>query len=589
MRHNLRSFVCASVCGAATLAGPSAVGGQLGGSFTNLTTGSHFNLTTAGTADWVHWGENGTLDINRKAGVGPQISDFETLPGSEIGYVSYFKSTNSLATCSWSDGTPALSVTNSTNGVWMYARWDQIGTGFKLSAPADARSRTFKIYVGVGRGEGTLRASLSDGSATGYTNTLSDNTANNRVYVFTYAANSAGQKLNVEWVMTKSQGGDYPHVNLLAAALATPGISMWPLVTLNSVTNGQSFPAGTEIALGAAASDLDGTVTNVSFYVDGNFIGRTTNSPFSITWAGATLGRHNLTAVATDNTGESSVSKPVEIYVFAGANVLHGTLTTYPALQGVSPVDLTTEGTMDWISWGQVLPEDVDRKASGTPIISDYNAGYDYPVGLLETNKSYFAWSWSDGTPTGFNPYTTEGMQFVGTTNGFELQFSTSPQGRRARVYLGDYGSRATVRAWFNTHSGSGFLVPYPLTSVYLTSDGVVDLRYATMEPGQLIVSFSADKLYDVLWGGSRLLSATVQPDNTLFLPLRIVDQQATEQGLAFSFFTQPDHNYFVECTPALPATNWTVVANLPGTGSWLTVTNPPFLDGQGYYRVRAQ
>ena len=589
MHQNPRNLVSTCLCCVAALASLSAMGGQLSGSFTNLTAGSHFNLTTAGTADWIHWGEYGTLDINRKAGVGPQIGDFKTLPGAEIDYVSYFKSTNSLASCSWFDGTPALSVTNSTNGVLMYAKWTQIGTGFQLSAPADSRLRTLRIYVGVERGEGTLRVSLSDGSSTGYTNTLSDNTANNRVYELTYAANSPGQQLDVRWVMTKAQGGNYPHVNLLAAALATPGISTLPLITLDSITNGQSFPKGAAITLGAAASDLDGTVTNVSFFADGDFIGRTTNGPFSMTWSGSTPGRHNLTAVATDNAGESSVSKPVEIYVFEGSSTLQGTLTTYPALQGELPIDLTTEGTMDWVSWGQLLLTDVDRKAGVTPCIGDYNAGPDDPTELLTTNKSYFAWSWSDGTPNGYNPASTEGIQFIGTTNGFELQLLTSPQGRRARVYLGAYGSRATVHAWFTNHSGSAVRIPYPLTSIYHTSDGVVDLRYATMEPGQLTVSFSADHLYDVLWGGTRLLSATVQPDNTLLLPLQIVNQRITEQGLAFSFITQPGHNYLVESTPALPATNWTVVANLAGTGNWLTVTNPPLLDGQGYYRVRAQ
>jgi hypothetical protein len=588
MRHNLRNLVGASLC-LIMLAGLSAKGGQLSGSFTNLTSDSHFNLTTAGTADWIHWGENGTLDVNRKAGVGPQISDFQTLPGAEIAYVSYFKSTNSLATCSWFDGTPTLSVTNSTNGVWMYAKWTQFGTGFKLSVPADTRLRKFNIYVGVDRGEGTLRASLSDGSAVGFTNTLSDNTANNQIYVLTYAANSAGQKLNVEWVMTKAQGGDYPHVNLLAAALATPGISALPLVMLGSITNGQSFPAGAAITLDVTASDLDGTVTNVSFYADGNLIGNTTNSPFTITWSGATPGRHHLTAVATDNSGESSISKAVEIYVFEGPSVLHGTLTTYPALQGVLPIDLTTEGAMDWISWGQVLLTDIDRKANVTPFISDYNAGSDYPIELLDTNKSYFAWSWSDGTPNGFNPYSTEGIQFIGTTNGFELQLSTSPQGRHARIYLGDYGSRAIIRAWFTNHSGCAVRLPYPLSNIYHTSDGVADLRYATMESGQLTVSFSADHLYDVLWGGSRLLAATMQPDNTVLLPLQLTNPQATEAGPAFSFFTQPDLNYVVEFAPTLPATNWNIVTTLPGIGNWLTITNPPLLGDQGYYRVRTQ
>lgn len=589
MHPVLRSLAKVALCAVAMLNGPSGMGGQLTVSYTNLPAGSQVNLTTEGTADWVHWGEINDLTVTRKAGVGPQISDVETLSSDELSYVGYFRWTNNLTRFSWSDGTATLSATNSTNGVYVYSENLVDGAGVKVTAPADTRLRTLKLYVGKEKADGQLVAWLSDSSAGAYTNLFNDNKDDSRVYALTFAANSPDQQLNIAWTLQNARGGNFPRAILQAAALVAPGISQLPVATITSVTNGQNFKLGATIPLTVAASDLDGAVSNVDFYADGNLIGSTTNNPFSIAWSGATPGHHQLTAKATDNAGESSFSPPIEIYVFSGANILLGNMTNYPALQGVLPVNLTSEGTLDWISWGQANLFDVDRKTAVSPLISDYNAGADVPIDLLNTNQSYFDWSWSDGTPTGFNPSSKRGIQFVASTNGFQLQLEASPEGRRARIYLGDYGSRATIRAWFTNHSGPATWIPYPLRSIYRTSDGVVDLRYASVQPGQILLSFSADHLYDVLWGGTRLLSATVQPDHTLFLPLQIVNQQHTEQGLAFSFFTQPGHNYLVESTPALPATNWTVVANLPGTGNWLTVTNPPLLDGQGYFRVRTQ
>ncbi len=98
-------------------------------------------------------------------------------------------------------------------------------------------------------------------------------------------------------------------VNVTAANLA-------PTVAITSPANGSPVLAGASVPLTATATD-DNTVTNVYFYVDGTLVSSDSSSPFTGTWASATLGAHTVTAVARDNGGLSTTSAVVNITGFA--------------------------------------------------------------------------------------------------------------------------------------------------------------------------------------------------------------------------------------------------------------------------------
>ncbi|MEW7291501.1 glycosyl hydrolase family 18 protein [Aquimarina sp. 2304DJ70-9] len=87
-----------------------------------------------------------------------------------------------------------------------------------------------------------------------------------------------------------------------------------PQVTVTSPTSGQSFIQGNTIAISANASDADGSISKVEFYVDGNMIGEDTTAPYTTNWT-ATLGSHSITAKATDNSNESTTSSVISINV----------------------------------------------------------------------------------------------------------------------------------------------------------------------------------------------------------------------------------------------------------------------------------
>ncbi len=87
-----------------------------------------------------------------------------------------------------------------------------------------------------------------------------------------------------------------------------------PTVSITSPTSGQSFVENTSVAINANASDSDGTITKVVFYVDGNMISEDTSAPYTTNWT-ASLGNHSFTAIATDNNNKSTTSSAVSISV----------------------------------------------------------------------------------------------------------------------------------------------------------------------------------------------------------------------------------------------------------------------------------
>ncbi len=151
---------------------------------------SAVNLTTEGSADWVHWGDT---SLNRKAGVTAQLSSYTLV---ENGAANSYN--NDLRPISWTDGTPTASSSNNLNGVYTAG----VGQGFWFTAPADTTSRTLVVHVGGWISSGTLTAHLSDGSAANFTDTTATATGQfDRNYTLTYNAASAWQTLTITWTM----------------------------------------------------------------------------------------------------------------------------------------------------------------------------------------------------------------------------------------------------------------------------------------------------------------------------------------------------------------------------------------------------
>ncbi len=88
-----------------------------------------------------------------------------------------------------------------------------------------------------------------------------------------------------------------------------------PTVSITSPTASSSYGVGTPLSISASASDVDGTVASVQFFVNGSALATVSTSPFVTAWNPAVAGNYTLTAVATDNAGNQAISSTVAVVI----------------------------------------------------------------------------------------------------------------------------------------------------------------------------------------------------------------------------------------------------------------------------------
>ena len=76
-----------------------------------------------------------------------------------------------------------------------------------------------------------------------------------------------------------------------------------PTVALTNPPNSSVFSAPATIQLTAAASDSDGTITNVQFFQGAASLGNKSAAPYSLWASNLAAGAYTFSAVASDNTG----------------------------------------------------------------------------------------------------------------------------------------------------------------------------------------------------------------------------------------------------------------------------------------------
>jgi regulation of enolase protein 1 (concanavalin A-like superfamily) len=90
-----------------------------------------------------------------------------------------------------------------------------------------------------------------------------------------------------------------------------------PTVAITGPPAGAGYTAPASIAIAATASDSDGTISRVDFYVGSQLIGTDSSAPYTATWANVGAGSYSLTAVARDNGGATRTSTAIPVTVSA--------------------------------------------------------------------------------------------------------------------------------------------------------------------------------------------------------------------------------------------------------------------------------
>ncbi|AGL17329.1 hypothetical protein [Actinoplanes sp. N902-109] len=166
------------------------------------------DLTGEGTRDWVHWGEQSTFSLERKATGG-----FAILEGAPT--APRFRHGLSPQRFSWTGGNPVDHSDGTPTGI----RTCDKGNGFTLSVPATTSARTLKLYVGARAARGKLTARLSTGGpAATATFTQRGGGLGTTAFVITYRAPRTG-KLTLSWLTDDSFDDNCGGVALEAATL----------------------------------------------------------------------------------------------------------------------------------------------------------------------------------------------------------------------------------------------------------------------------------------------------------------------------------------------------------------------------------
>lgn len=129
------------------------------------------------------------------------------------------------------------------------------------------------------------------------------------------------------------------------SSTVTVTINAAPTVSITAPTAGTYGPAPYSTTITATASDPDGTINKVDFYVDGVLLGTDSVGPtYGFAWNNAAAGAHALTAKATDNSGAVTTSSAVNVTVNAAPSV---TITSpaQSAVIGTAPYSTSITAT----------------------------------------------------------------------------------------------------------------------------------------------------------------------------------------------------------------------------------------------------
>ncbi|NDP21262.1 MAG: T9SS type A sorting domain-containing protein [Paludibacter sp.] len=106
---------------------------------------------------------------------------------------------------------------------------------------------------------------------------------------------------------------DNKNDSTISSIITVAGINTPPTCNLTSPLTDISINQGASVLFEANASDDDGTISQISFLVNGSIVFTDTTAPYSFAWSHPNAGSYTVTAMATDNTGLFTYSSPIVI------------------------------------------------------------------------------------------------------------------------------------------------------------------------------------------------------------------------------------------------------------------------------------
>ena len=88
-----------------------------------------------------------------------------------------------------------------------------------------------------------------------------------------------------------------------------------PMIKISNPRKGNNYDNLSSIEIDATASDPDGSISKVEIYNGAVKLVEMSSAPYTFTWKDVAAGTYKITAIATDNLNDTTISSPVEFIV----------------------------------------------------------------------------------------------------------------------------------------------------------------------------------------------------------------------------------------------------------------------------------
>ena len=264
-----------------------------------------------------------------------------------------------------------------------------------------------------------------------------------------------------------------------------------PEISITSPANGASFTPADTIVFEAAATDLDGQVTQVEYYAGGTLFATETVAPYAFSIANVPVGNYQIVAKVYDDDGDVAESDPIGISVVTAAAL------EVAISQPANNSEFTSQTTIEFqasVSNAAGSVSKVEYYAGGTLFATVTQAPYTYavanvPVGSYSiTAKAYD--SQGNATSQSISINVTEAANQAPSVNllqplnnstyttassiPFQVEVS-DPDGSIAKVeyYAGDYRFATVTSAPFSLDLAGAPAGNYDISALVFDDQGV--------------------------------------------------------------------------------------------------------------------
>jgi len=176
------------------------------------------------------------------------------------------------------------------------------------------------------------------------------------------------------------------------------------------------------------------------------------------------------------------------------------------ARAGVPPVvDLSGEGSQDWVHWGEQSTFSLERDQNGKFAILEGS-----PVApRFRHGLSPQVFRWQGGSPVDRSDGTPTGIRTCGKNNGFTLSAPAGTANRTLRLYLGVVAGRGRLDATLSTGGGTSSIKLEQRGNSLLTAVFVV--TYRAPKAGRINLNWVTEAAFSSDCGGVALEAATLR------------------------------------------------------------------------------